>query len=94
MGRYRQLAMKELATQQVRFANPERKIEQLDRAERLLGELKDGQRYPYQYVCFRITEFRPETYESLVMSADDLRHDLTQFIESLSASNHLRSLAG
>ncbi|MFO0948058.1 MAG: RNA polymerase subunit sigma-70, partial [Planctomycetota bacterium] len=86
MNRYRHPAMKQFTDQQVRFAPQERKLEQLDRAERLLDEIESGRSYPYQYVCFRITEYRPDTYPDLVLDGDDLVHDLLLFIEELSAS--------
>ena len=46
--------------QQARFAPKERRLEQIDRAERLLGEIEPEKRYPYEYLVFRITGFRPE----------------------------------
>ena len=65
-------ALKQLTDQQVRFAPPARRLEQLARAERLLAEIDLGKNYPYQFVCFRITEYRPETYAGLVIPGGDL----------------------
>lgn len=81
--------MKQFTDQQVRFAPAERKLSQLDRAEALLDEIVEGRSYPYQYVCFRITDYRPETYPDLVLQAEELGHDLRLFIEELSASANL-----
>src|SRR4051794_23613185 len=76
-------ALKQLTDQQVRFAPPARRLEQLVRARQLLAEIERGKRYPYQYVCYRITEFRPDSYPDLLIDGDDLLHDLPLFIDAL-----------
>jgi RNA polymerase sigma factor (sigma-70 family) len=72
-----------LSEQQVRFAPLSRRREQQIRAERLLSELEQGKTYPYQYVCFRVTEFRPESYPDLLITSEDLAHDLRLLIQQL-----------
>jgi len=79
-------ALKQLTDQQVRFAPPARRLEQLARAERLLAEIDLDRAYPYQFVCFRITEFRPDTYPELLIRGEDLRHDLGLLIAELAES--------
>jgi len=76
-------ALKQLTDQQVRFAPPARRLEQMARAQQLLAEVEPGRQYPYQWVCFRITEFRPEAYPDLLISGADLAHDLAWLIEAL-----------
>jgi RNA polymerase sigma factor (sigma-70 family) len=76
-------ALKQLTDQQVRFAPPARRLEQLARAERLLAELDPNRQYPYQFVCYRITEFRPDSYPDLLIGGRDLEHDLCLMIELL-----------
>jgi len=83
VGQFKHPALKELTEQQARFAPPARRLEQLGRADKLLGELDPDRRYPYQYIFYRITEFRPESYPDLVMAGGDVIHDLRLFIESL-----------
>jgi RNA polymerase sigma factor (sigma-70 family) len=78
--------MKEFADQQVRFAPPPRRLEQLRQAERLLAEISDAKQYPYQFVCFRITDYRPESYSDLVIPGGELRHDLGLVIAELADS--------
>src|SRR5476649_2608867 len=56
MKDYKHEALKELADQQVRFAPPPRRLEQLKRAEQLLTEIDPDRAYPYQFLCYRITE--------------------------------------
>ncbi len=86
MKSYRIDALKELKEQQVRFAPPHRRLEQLARGEKLLVEIDEAREYPFQYVCYRITEFRPESYPNLLISGADLVHDLGLFLGNLADS--------
>jgi RNA polymerase primary sigma factor len=83
MDTYNIQAIKELTDQQVRFAPPARRLEQLTRTEKLLAEVESSKQYPYQFVCFRITEFRPDSHADLVIQGSDLRHDLYLVIKDL-----------
>ena len=56
---YRTTIIKQLRDQQVRFAPREKKVEQANRAERLIGEIDPSRAYSYEYLCFRITELPP-----------------------------------
>jgi len=76
-------ALKQLTDQQVRFAPPTRRLEQRARAERLLAEVEPGKQYPYQFVCFRVTDYRPESYPNLLIAGEDLAHDLVLMITAL-----------
>jgi RNA polymerase primary sigma factor len=84
--RFKIAELKELADQQVRFAPPARRQEQMDRAEKLLDEIESGKEYPYQFICYRITEYRPDSYADLVISGTDLKHDLCAFLDELARS--------
>src|SRR5262245_48556400 len=87
MGKiYRHPAMKQLKDQQMRYAPRERRLEQIDRAEHLLSEIEGAKRYPYEYLCFRITGYRPEGWPALVLDGGDVQHDLRLFVEDLSAT--------
>ena len=79
-------SIRQLRDQQVRFAPREKKIEQVDNAERLLRELKPERDYNFEFVCFKVTGFRPEKAPIVKISGDDLRQDLHSFIEDLSES--------
>jgi RNA polymerase primary sigma factor len=79
-------AIRELRDQQVRFAPREKKLEQLDLAERLLGELEPSRTYTYEYLCYRITKFRPESHPGVKMNGREAGHDLRLFVEDLSDS--------
>lgn len=77
-------AIRQLRDQQVRFAPREKKIEQVAQAEKLLGELDPKRTYSYEYVCFRVTNFRPEAYPDLRLSGREASHDLRLFVEDVS----------
>jgi RNA polymerase primary sigma factor len=81
---FKQPVLKQLTDQQVRFAPPARRAEQLVRAERLLAEIDPSKRYPYPFVCWRITEYRPEAHTDLLIPGNELAHDLLLFMQALS----------
>jgi len=80
---FKHAAVKELTDQQVRFAPPAKRREQQARAEKLLTEIEASKQYPYQYICFRITEFRPNSYADLLIDGADLQHDLRVMVAAL-----------
>src|SRR5436305_793480 len=61
-------------------------MEQLARAERLLADIDLNRQYPYQFVCYRITDYRPDTYPDLLIKGSDLAHDLGLMIAALGTS--------
>ena len=79
-------AMKELTDQQVRFATPARRQEQVGKAEKLLAELDPIRIYPYQFVCFRLTDYRSAAHPDLRVSGADLKHDLALFVKRVERS--------
>jgi len=82
-------AIRQLRDQQVRFAPRHKKVQQVNQAERLLGELDPDRTYTYEYVCFRITNYRPESYPDLRLSGREASHDLRLFVEDVSDSADL-----
>ncbi len=86
MTSFKHPALKQLTDQQVRFVPPARRMDQLARAERLLAEIDPERQYPYQFVCFRITDYRPDAYPDLLISGEDLEHDLGLLIAELADS--------
>jgi len=83
---YQSPELQELRDQQIRFAPRVKKLQQVEAAERLIAEIDSDKTYPYEYVCFRITGFRPTEPASSKLTGDDLRHDLRLFVEDLSDS--------
>ena len=88
---YMNPAIRQLRDQQVRFAPREKKIEQVNQAERLLGEIDPGKTYSYHYVCFRVTNFRPEAYPDLRLTGCEASHDLRLFVEDVSDAANVRA---
>lgn len=84
-------SMAELRNQQVRFAPRDKKVEQVDNAERLLREVSVDKKYNFEFVCFRITGFRMDPGPIVIMTGEDLLHDLHNFIEDLSDSANLKA---
>ncbi len=83
---YKCESIRQLRDQQVRFAPREKKLEQIDNAEKLLREIIEDRNFNFEFVCFRITGFRPDSGPIVKIKGSDLRHDLHGFIEDLSES--------
>jgi len=77
-------SLQELRDQQVRFAPRDKKLAQVDRAEKLIAELDPSRTYSYEYLCYRVTDFRPESYPEDRLTGRNARHDLQLFIEDVS----------
>ena len=70
---------------QARFAPARQRKKQVDNAERLLEIIEKGKEYPYEFVCFKITGYRPDSVAgSRLKRAEDLTEDLRVFIWKLS----------
>lgn len=83
---YRDAKVKELRDQLTRFAPKAKKVEQASLAETLYGEIEPDRPYAFDYVCFRITNYRPESPSRYSIASADLHHDLRLLIEDLSDS--------
>lgn len=84
-------AIRQLRDQQVRFAPREKKLDQVAQAERLLVELEPARTYPYEYICYRITNYRPQAYPDLKLTGQEATHDLRLFVEDVSESAAVRA---
>lgn len=86
MSRYAHPSMKKLTDRQLRFAPRDVRLRQIEKAEKLLGELVPEENYHYRDICEKITSFRPEMETDIVISGEDVVHDLRCFVEDLSDS--------
>src|SRR5918995_6351103 len=86
MTDFKHQVLRELTDQQVRFAPPGRRQEQVARAERLLGEVEPARVYPYQFVCFRLTDYRSDGHSDLLIPGAELKHDLALFVKRVERS--------
>jgi len=83
---YRDEKVKELRDQLTRFAPKTKKVEQAALAEKVYAELEPDRSYAFDYICFRITNYRPEVASRHTVASADLKHDLRLLIEDLSDS--------
>jgi RNA polymerase primary sigma factor/RNA polymerase sigma factor len=79
-------SIRDLRDQQIRFAPRPKKLQQVEAAERLISEIDPHKTYPYEYVCFRITGYRPEGTGQVKIQGENLLHDLRLFVEDISDS--------
>ena len=86
---YRDSKIKELR-EQLRFAPKAKKVEQAAAAEKVLNEIEPDRTYAFDYLCFRITNYRPEKPSRHNIASVDLQHDLRLLIEDLSDSADIR----
>ncbi len=89
-AKYRNSLVEALRDQLVRFAPREKKLEQMARAEQLLAEVEVGRTYPYEFVCYRITQYRPTASVEMQVPGQALKHDLVLLVEDLSDAVPLR----
>lgn len=87
---YRIALVRELRDQQVRFAPRAKRLEQAERAERLLSELDMAREYPYEFIYFRVTDYRPEENCRKLVRGEDAAHDLRLFVEDVTDSLNLK----
>ncbi len=83
MSDFKIAALKALTDQQVRFAPPAKRTEQVAKAEKLLAEVEPKRVYPYQFVCFRVTDYRSDAHPDLLIDGADVKHDLALFVKKL-----------
>jgi len=83
---YHSPLIKQLRDQQVRLATRAEKLTYVNRAETLLGEVESSRSYPYEYLCYRITDNRPQSVAGITVPGRDVMHDLRLFVEDVSDS--------
>lgn len=83
---FRIAQIQQLEDQLTRFSPMGRRAQQKERTEQFLADVVETRQYPYQLVCFRITGYRPETFPDLLISGEDLKHDLSLLVQALASS--------
>ncbi|MFH1614232.1 MAG: sigma-70 family RNA polymerase sigma factor [Planctomycetota bacterium] len=72
---------------QIRFLSESQQLKQLGAAEELVTKLEPDREYPYEFVCYSITGYRPKGPESAdIIGGADLAGDLQIFITKLSSN--------
>lgn len=87
---YRISQLRELRDQQIKFAPRGKRIEQADRAEKLLVELDPNRDYPFDFLFYRVTDVRPDGTGYRLIKGVDALHDLRLFVEDITDSMNLR----
>jgi len=68
----------------LRFAPVSQRLKIMDAAEQLHSTLDENLEYPYEFVCFKITEYHPKKSElAEILDGDSLAYDLRLFIKKL-----------
>ncbi len=71
---------------QLRFTPPSKRRKQLEGAEQLLSIIDKDREYPFEFICFKITGFRPKgQIDWQPIKGDELINDLRIFISKLSS---------
>lgn len=70
----------------LRFSPKKQKLAQLQAAEKLYCRVDENLEYPYEFICFYITGYRPKIDAEKIVSGQILKEDLQLFIRHLSSS--------
>jgi len=84
-GKYHHAKIADLARQMTYLAKDVR-LSQLQRAERLICLIEPDKAYPYEFICYQITGYRPRGDIGVNLGGDALRADLARLVESVSGS--------
>ncbi|OQA01736.1 MAG: RNA polymerase sigma factor SigA [Planctomycetes bacterium ADurb.Bin412] len=77
---------------QARYAPERQRFMQLDACETLIRLIEPGKTYPFEFVCYHLTGYRPKTEKaSRLLSYDQLLSDLPWYAESLSRTMKIPS---
>jgi len=85
---YRSRAIEELS-KQLMFSPEKVRKQEIDRAEQFVSRIDSAKSYPYEFICYQITGYRPRTAMLETIEGALLRRDLVGMIESLSDSMDL-----
>ncbi|HUT32731.1 MAG TPA: sigma-70 family RNA polymerase sigma factor [Planctomycetota bacterium] len=88
MARYRNALIGELA-RQFAYTPRKRKVEQLGRLRQFAPHIQPNQAYPYDFVVFQITRFRPDDAPHAVFDGASLKADLMTLLHEVSDSLNL-----
>ena len=85
MARFHQTQIEDLATQMT-YLSAKVRLEQVNRAEELVCLMDPAKSYPYEFVCYQITGYRPRGDVGKALKGRALREDLIALVEHVSAS--------
>ena len=80
----------EALCRQLLFAPPEKRIRQVRRAERLHDQIEPDRSYPVEFLVYRITGYRRDGSDSLLLVGEAVLPDLRLLIDQLSRSVRMK----
>jgi RNA polymerase primary sigma factor len=89
MAKFHHGEMADLA-RQLTFLAPKVRLSQITRAERLACLTDPQKSYPYEFVCYQITGYRPRGDVGKTFPGKTLREDLIRLVEEVSGSLRLK----
>jgi len=81
-------------TRELLFSPQDKRIRQVARIEQLHDQLNPDKNYPLDFVFYRITSYRREGKDSVLLPGDAVLPDLRLMIDTLSRSVHIQPDAG
>jgi len=85
MAKLHHAEMADLA-KQLTYLPAKVRLEQINRAEKLGCMVEPTRSYPYEFVCYQITGYRPRGEVGKSLAGKTLREDLTRLVEDVSAT--------
>jgi hypothetical protein len=79
---------------QLLFAPPDKRAEQIRRAEKLHDQIDPSVAYPFEFLSYRITGYRSEAEVESLLVGEAIRPDLRLLIDTLSRSVRLPAVKG
>jgi len=92
VAKYRNALIAQLA-RQFHYTPRPRRVEQLQRIRDLAASVQPDKTYPYDFVCYQITRFRPDDAPSDAFAGDSLLADLMSLLHELSDTLDLDAAA-
>jgi RNA polymerase sigma factor (sigma-70 family) len=89
MAQYHHPEMADLA-KQLAYSPAKVRLDEVNRAERLVCLVEPDKSYPYEFVCYQITGYRPRGDLGKVLRGRSLRKDLVRLVEEVSGSLRLK----
>ena len=87
MARFHSLQLQQLLIQ-AKFAPEKQRLQQLDACEALVHLIQPGNEYPFEFICFHLTGYRPHSGKDFhadnLLSYKDLLSDIPFYASQLS----------
>jgi RNA polymerase primary sigma factor len=77
-------------TKQLTYSPAKIRLEQVNRAEKLICLIDPVKAYPYEFICYQITGYRPRGDIGKTLPGKTLRADLIRLVENVSASMRIK----